>query len=79
MALARGPRDLICSARECEAKAAHALEWSNPNIHTGRTKTWLSCSEHLPQLMNYLTYRSFPVAVSTLDEYLASSDPTSAD
>lgn len=71
MALAKGPRDLICSARECEQKATQALEWSNPKIHTGRTKTWLSCEEHIPHLLNYLEYRSFPVCLMPLEEYLS--------
>lgn len=70
MALARGPRDLICSARECEQKATQALIWSNPAIHTGRTKTWLSCPEHVAFLRDYLAYRHFPVEVVPLEQYL---------
>lgn len=70
MALARGPRDLICSARECEEKATHALEWRNPKIHTGRTKTWLSCPSHVPELLSYLSYRQFPVEQMELADYL---------
>lgn len=75
MALARGPRDLICSARECEAQATSAVVWSNPKIHTGRTKTWLSCPEHVEQLSNYLGYRNFPWTLMSLEEYLAEYAP----
>lgn len=70
MALARGPRDLICSARECEQAATQALVWSNPAIHTGRTKTWLSCPHHVDFLRDYLAYRRFPVEIVPLEEYL---------
>lgn len=70
MALARGPRDLICSARECEEKATQALVWSNPAIHTGRTKTWLSCPEHVNFLLDYLAYRNFPVETMPVTRYL---------
>ncbi len=75
MALARGPRDLICSARECEVKATEALVWRNPKIHTGRTKTWLSCPTHVPELLSYLAYRNFPVEQIPVDEYLALHGP----
>ena len=71
MALARGPRDLICSARECEQKATQALIWSNPAIHTGRHKTWLSCPEHVAFLHEYLAYRNFPVETLPLADFLA--------
>lgn len=75
MALARGPRDLICSARECEEKATQALIWSNPAIHTGRTKTWLSCAEHVSFLQEYLAYRHFPVKIVPLERYLQEHVP----
>ena len=38
MALAPGPEDLACSARGCSRKAEVAIIWSNPAIHTGRSK-----------------------------------------
>lgn len=63
MALAKGPRDLVCSARECEADAVWAVVWSNPNLHFGRTKTWLACDEHRDFLKQYLAYRDFPAEV----------------
>lgn len=76
MALARGPRDLICSARECEEKATQALVWSNPAIHTGRTKTWLACPDHVTFLQDYLSYRRFPVDVMPLVDYLEQYNST---
>lgn len=70
MVLARGPRDLICSTRECEEKAVEALVWRNPKIPTGRTKTWLSCADHVPHLREYLAYRHFPVEQMSVEAYL---------
>ena len=54
----------ICSARECTNAAIYRIDWRNPAIHHGRTKTWLACEEHLSYLENYFTYRSFPYEVS---------------
>lgn len=61
MALARGPADGTCSARECTSPATWAVIWSNPRIHRGREKTWLACDAHREFLHDYLAYRSFPV------------------
>ena len=33
----------ICSARECTNAAIYRIDWRNPAIHRGRTKTWLAC------------------------------------
>ena len=63
MALAKGPEQGVCSARGCTRRATLAIIWRNPAIHTGRTKTWLSCPEHLDHLKRYFTYRSFPYEV----------------
>ena len=63
MALAKGPEQGVCSARGCARRATLAIIWRNPAIHTGRTKTWLSCPEHLDHLKRYFTYRSFPYEV----------------
>lgn len=68
MALAKGPKDLICSARSCENPALWAIIWSNPNIHYGRHKTWLACEEHREHLKNYLAYRNFPVEIKRVEE-----------
>lgn len=70
MRLARGPKDLICSARDCENDALWAVVWSNPNLHFGRTKTWLACGEHRDHLKNFLAYRKFPVEVIAIKEFL---------
>lgn len=68
MAIAKGPKDLICSARECEEPAEWAIIWSNPNIHFGRTKTWLACNDHRSFLEDYLGQRSFPTEVIPLED-----------
>ena len=68
MALGKGPEADVCSARECSEPAAYAIIWSNPKIHTGRKKTWLSCEGHREFLEQYLGYRSFPLEVITFAE-----------
>lgn len=68
MAIAKGPKDLICSARQCESPAAWAIIWSNPNIHFGRSKTWLSCEGHRDFLEDYLGQRDFPTEVITVED-----------
>lgn len=68
MSLARGPEDMVCSARECENPATCAIIWSNPKIHTGRHKTWLACQDHRQFLVDYVGYRGFPVEVISLEE-----------
>ncbi len=60
MPLAPGPSEFVCSARECTALAVWRIDWSNPAIHYGRSKTWLACDEHLEELKSYFTYRNFP-------------------
>lgn len=54
----------ICSARECTNAAIYRIDWRNPAIHRGRTKTWLACEEHRSYLEGYFRYRSFPYEVS---------------
>ena len=66
MALTRGPRDRVCSARGCEEAATCAVVWSNPKIHRGREKTWLACEEHRAFLLDYVAYRGFPARVVAL-------------
>ena len=68
MVLSKGPRDLICSARECTAPATVGVVWSNPAIHTGREKTWLACDEHREFLVEYVRYRGFPVREVALED-----------
>ena len=63
----------ICSARECTNAAIYRIDWRNPAIHHGRTKTWLACEEHLSYLENYFKYRSFPYEVSA---FVAPGDTT---
>jgi hypothetical protein len=67
MSLGRGIEHCVCSARECENSAVFIIEWSNPKIHTGRTKKWLSCEEHRQFLIDYLRYRNFPYEVRTFN------------
>ncbi len=80
MSLARGPRDFVCSARECEKPAVVGIAWQNPRIHSGRHKTWLACEEHREFLHDYLKLRSFPVAeVALSDLDTAHPFPAEAD
>lgn len=72
MALARGPQDFICSARECESPATEVIQWRNPKIHTGRVKTWMACPEHIDFLVQYLDYRSFPWERLSIEDYRSS-------
>lgn len=49
-----------CSAKRCNAAAAHALLWNNPKLHTpDRRKVWLACDEHRQQLSDFLGARQF--------------------
>lgn len=49
-----------CSRAGCTERATTTLVWANPSIHKeGRTKSWLSCDEHLEYLRSFLTDRSF--------------------
>ncbi|MFT0763151.1 hypothetical protein [Scrofimicrobium sp. R131] len=79
MAITKGPEALICSARGCEELATGAIIWSNPKLHFGRHKTWLTCPEHREFLTNYLGYRRFPVEYLPLDEFLAREEAAEAD
>jgi hypothetical protein len=48
-----------CSRAGCTASATTSLVWANPGIHRdGKSKTWLSCQEHLDFLRSFLTDRS---------------------
>ncbi len=50
----------ICSAKGCQAPAAHELGWNNPKLHTpDRRKVWLACEEHRQSLADFLAARSF--------------------
>lgn len=66
--LTKGERDLVCSARGCQEKAQYAVVWSNPKIHTNRSKTWLSCPEHKEFLTKYIQYRKFPFEVKDIGQ-----------
>ncbi len=50
----------ICSAKGCQAPAAHELGWNNPKLHTpDRRKVWLACEEHRQSLADFLAARNF--------------------
>lgn len=71
MALTRGPREGICSARGCVEPAQWAVVWKNPKIPHHREKTWLACESHRDFLHSYLAYRSFPVRDVAFADFLA--------
>jgi hypothetical protein len=49
-----------CSRAGCTQAATTSLIWANPSIHKeGKSKTWLSCKEHLEYLRSFLSDRSF--------------------
>ena len=74
MALGHGIEHAVCSTRECENPADCLIEWSNPKIHTGRTKKWLACADHRQFLSDYLRYRNFPYEVSDFSDSPTPSD-----
>ena len=50
----------ICSAKGCQAPAAHELGWNNPKLHTpDRRKVWLAWEEHRQSLSDFLSARNF--------------------
>nr|WP_284711155.1 hypothetical protein [Brevibacterium sp. XM4083] len=58
-----------CSAKGCRADATRAILWNNPRLHTPvRRKVWLACDEHLDQLREFLTLRSFYRTDVSVDE-----------
>lgn len=58
-----------CSRAACTDKAVWALRWRNPKIHpVDRRKTWLACDAHLEVLRSFLTDRSFPLEVLTVED-----------
>ncbi|GAA1624518.1 MULTISPECIES: hypothetical protein [Brevibacterium] len=60
---------LRCSAKGCRADATRAILWNNPRLHTPvRRKVWLACDEHLDQLREFLTLRSFYRTDVSVDE-----------
>ena len=68
MALARGPEDGICAARECSRPATLQITWTNPKIPWSDSKTWLACENHREELSDYMRYRGFPFTVTPLGE-----------
>lgn len=49
-----------CSRKACRNRAAWALKWNNPRVHTPeRRKIWLACDEHREWLSEYLDTRGF--------------------
>lgn len=55
-----GDLPTTCSARGCQAPAAHELRWNNPKIHPPeRRKVWLACDGHLGSLSDFLSARGF--------------------
>lgn len=60
---------LRCSAKGCRADATRAILWNNPRLHTPvRRKVWLACDEHLDELREFLTLRSFYRTDVSVDE-----------
>ena len=60
---------LQCSAKGCRQTATRAILWNNPRLHTPvRRKVWLACDEHLDQLREFLTLRSFYRTDVSVDE-----------
>ncbi len=75
MAVARGPRNGVCSARGCQKPALWAIIWRNPSIRRNRDKTWLACDEHREYLLSYMRVRDFPAHVMPAAEVdIASRD-----
>lgn len=66
MALARGPEEGVCAARECSRPATLRIEWSNPKIPWAASKVWLSCAEHEAFLADYMRYRGFPFEIAPI-------------
>ena len=63
------PRDLVCSAKGCRARAEHAVVWHNPRLHApGRRKVWLACPEHRDHLRDFVQLRGFLLEVIGVDE-----------
>lgn len=61
--------ELICSAKGCRSRAAHALIWNNPKIHEAdRRKVWLACSLHRDGLSAFLDLRGFLREVISVDD-----------
>jgi hypothetical protein len=57
----------ICSAKGCQSKAAWALVWNNPKVHTpDREKVWTACDAHRASLSEFLAARSFLKRVDPL-------------
>lgn len=63
MALAPGPKEFICSARDCKNSAVWKITWRNPALHYGRSKVWLACADHLDFLVGYFDARNFPYEI----------------
>lgn len=62
----------LCSRAACVNQAAWALLWRNPAIHNAdRTKTWLACDEHVDYLTDFLSSRSFPLEVISIETLMA--------
>ncbi len=58
-----------CSRAGCSSDATSRVNWRNPRLHSvDRVKVWLACDEHAAYLRDYLATRSFPVAVTGVDE-----------
>lgn len=63
------PEELVCSAKGCRRAAEKAVVWRNPTIHDEtRRKVWLACGEHTSTLHDFLSLRSFPVQVRSLED-----------
>lgn len=66
-----------CSRAGCADRAAWAILWRNPKIHTAeRRKTWLACPEHRTVLEEFLGARDFPLTVIAADSLSEHSDAT---
>ena len=64
----------ICSAKGCQAPAAHELGWNNPKLHTpDRRKVWLACDDHKASLSDFLAARGF---LKEVVEHVPGADET---
>jgi len=68
----RPAHDYACSRAGCTSAADWAIHWRNPKIHSeDRRKTWLACEEHLDYLRGFISDRSFPMTVCSIEELAA--------
>jgi hypothetical protein len=70
----------VCSRAGCTEDARWRVNWRNPRIHAvDRVKIWAACDDHRGFLADYLRSRSFPVAVTGIDEDIDRLDDHQSD